>query len=150
MKKVFLAIVLVLGLTTFAQEKEGKKGNREKLTPEQRVDLQVKRMTKDLALNEKQVAELRTLVAKQEEKREAKRAEIKEKRDKNAAKREEVKAAMEKERAESDAEMKKILTPDQYSKWVKIREERKATLKGKLMERREENSLEKGTEPAKK
>ncbi|MFM2213616.1 MAG: hypothetical protein RL427_879 [Bacteroidota bacterium] len=150
MKKVFLAIVLVLGLTTFAQEKEGKKGNREKLTPEQRVDLQVKRMTKDLDLNEKQVAELRTLVTKQEEKREAKRAEIKEKRDKNAAKREEVKAAMEKERAESDAEMKKILTPDQYSKWVKIREERKATLKGKLMERREENSLEKGTEPAKK
>jgi hypothetical protein len=58
MKKVFLAIVLLLGLTTFAQEKEGKKGNREKLTPEQRIDLQVKRMTKDLDLNEKQVTEL--------------------------------------------------------------------------------------------
>jgi len=150
MKKVFLAIVLLLGLTTFAQEKEGKKGNREKLTPEQRIDLQVKRMTKDLDLNEKQVTELRTLVTKQEEKREAKRAEIKEKRAKNAIKKEEVKAAIEKEKADNDAAMKKILTPDQYEKWVKIREERKANMREKLMERREENNLEKGAEPVKK
>jgi Spy/CpxP family protein refolding chaperone len=150
MKKVFLAIVLLIGLTTFAQEKEGKKGNREKLTPEQRIDLQLKRMTKDLDLNEKQVTELRTLVTKQEEKREAKRAEIKEKRAKNAIKKEEVKAAIEKEKADNDAAMKKILTPDQYEKWVKIREERKANMREKLMERREENNLEKGAEPVKK
>ena len=59
MKKVFLAVLLVVGLTTFAQEKEGRK---EKLTPEQKVDFQVKRMTKDLDLNEKQAKEVRVLV----------------------------------------------------------------------------------------
>jgi Spy/CpxP family protein refolding chaperone len=107
-------------------------------------------MTKDLDLNEKQVTELWTLVTKQEEKREAKRAEIKEKRAKNAIKKEEVRAAIEKEKADYDAAIKKILTPDQYEKWVKIREERKANMREKLMEIREENNLEKGAEPAKK
>jgi protein CpxP len=150
MKKVFLAIVMLIGMTTFAQEKETKKEAREKLTPEQRVNLQVKRLAKDLDLNSNQIEELHALLEKESAKRESRKAEMKEKKEKNALNREETKAAIEKDRAENEAEMKKMLTPEQYEKWVKIREERKATLKGKLMERREENNLEKGNEPIKK
>lgn len=150
MKKVFLAIVMLIGMTTFAQEKEAKKEAKEKLTPEQRVNLQVKRLAKDLDLNSNQIEELHALLEKESAQRESRKAAMQEKKEKNALKREEVKAAVEKERAENEAEMKKILTPEQYEKWVKIREERKANLKGKLMERREENNLEKGNEPSKK
>ena len=42
MKKVFLAVALVLGLTTFAQEGKPTRGEREKLTTEQQVTLQTK------------------------------------------------------------------------------------------------------------
>jgi protein CpxP len=150
MKKVFLAMVLLIGMTTFAQEKEKKSEGKEKLTPEQKVNIQVKRLAKDLDLNSNQIDELHALLEKESAQRESRKAEMKEKREKNAINREEAKAAIEKQRAENEAEMKKILTPEQYEKWVKIREERKANLKGKLMERREENNLEKGTEPVKK
>jgi len=54
MKKLIVAALLVVGLTTYAQEKEGRKAGKEKLTTEQKVNLQVKKMTKDLDLNEKQ------------------------------------------------------------------------------------------------
>jgi Spy/CpxP family protein refolding chaperone len=150
MKKMFLAIVMLVGLTTWAQEKEGSKPEREKLSPQQRVDLQVKRMTKDLDLNEKQISDVRALVTKENEKREAKRAEMKEKKEMNAQIRKEAKAYIEKERATADAEMKKILTPEQYAKWEKIRDERKANMKEKMMERREENGMERDLEPIKK
>ena len=65
MKKLIVAALLVVGLTTYAQEKEGRRAGREKLTLEQKVDLQVKKMTKDLDLNEKQTKDVRTLVTKQ-------------------------------------------------------------------------------------
>jgi Spy/CpxP family protein refolding chaperone len=150
MKKMFLAIVMLVGMTTWAQEKEGRSPEREKLSPEQRVDLQVKRMTKDLNLNEKQISDVRALITKESEKREAKKAEMKEKREMKVKGRKEAKAYIEKERAAADAEMKKILTPEQYAKWDKIREERKANMKEKMMERREENGMERDLEPIKK
>ena len=76
MKKLIVAALLVVGLTTYAQEKEGRRAGREKLTSEQKVELQVKKMTKDLNLNEKQTKDVRALVTKQVEKREAKRKEM--------------------------------------------------------------------------
>ncbi|MDN3677991.1 hypothetical protein QWY90_11810 [Flavobacterium paronense] len=134
MKKVFALALLVVGLTTFAQEKGERKAIRENLSTEQKVDFQVKKMTKDLNLNEKQVKEVRVLVAKEVEKREAKRAEMKEIK---AAKKTEMKAQMETEQAAVSSEMKKILTPDQFAKWEKIREERREKMKEKMAERRE-------------
>lgn len=150
MKKVFLAIVMLVGLTTWAQEKEGRRGDSENRSPEQRVDFQVKRMSQDLNLNEKQISEVRALITKESAIREAKKAEMKEKRAMKANDRKAAKANMEKERASADAEMKKILTPEQYAKWDKIREERKANMKEKMMERREENGMDKDPEPLKK
>jgi Spy/CpxP family protein refolding chaperone len=119
MKKLIVAALLVVGLTTYAQEKEGRRAGKEKLTSEQKVNLQVKKMTKDLDLNEKQTKDVRALVAKQVEKREA------------------IKVQMEAEKEAVSVEMKKILTAEQYAKWEKNREEKIENFKEKMSERKE-------------
>jgi protein CpxP len=134
MKKVIVAALLVVGITAFAQEKEGRRAGREKLTSEQKVDLQVKKLTKDLDLNEKQANEVRALVTKEVAKREAKRSEMQELKTK---KREEMKAQRKAEQAAVSTDMKKILTAEQYAKWEKNREERKESIKEKMVERKE-------------
>ncbi|MES2411732.1 MAG: hypothetical protein V4535_09850 [Bacteroidota bacterium] len=134
MKKVIVAALLVVGMTAFAQEKEGRKAGREKLTTEQKVDLQVNRLAKDLDLNEKQIKDVKVLVSKEVAKREAKRAELK---DQNEKKRAEMKAQREAEKTALSENMKKILTADQYAKWEKAREEKKEHMREKMGERRE-------------
>jgi Spy/CpxP family protein refolding chaperone len=119
MKKLIVAALLVVGLTTYAQEKEGRRAGREKLTSEQKVNLQVKKMTKDLDLNEKQTKEVRALVTKEVEKREA------------------IKIQMQAEKEAVSVEMKKILTAEQYAKWEKNREEKIENFKEKMSERKE-------------
>lgn len=133
MKNVFLALLLLVSITTLAQDKKERRPEREKLTKEQKVDLQVKKMTKDLALNEKQSQEVRAIVTKEVEKREAKRAELKELKEK---KREEIQTKIKEERAILSAEMKKILTAEQFTKWEKSRDEKKAKMKEKMGDRR--------------
>jgi Spy/CpxP family protein refolding chaperone len=134
MKKLIVAALLVVGLTTYAQEKEGRRSGREKLTSEQKVELQVKKMTKDLNLNEKQTKDVRALVTKQVEKREAKRKEME---DLKTKMREDIKAQMQAEKEAVSVEMKKILTPEQYVKWEKNREEKIENFKEKMSERKE-------------
>ena len=141
MKKVIVAALLVIGITAFAQEKKVEKSEREKLTPEQKVDFQVKKLTTDLNLNEKQAKEVRNLVAKQVEKREAKIAEMRAKKEEKAQKGEEIRANLQKDQAANNEEMQKILTPEQFAKWEKIREERKENFKEKMAERREKRDL---------
>jgi len=138
MKKLILAVVLVVGMTAFAQD--GRRERMEKLTPEQRVDLQVKKMTKDLDLNNKQASEVRILVQKEVEKREAKRAEREAKKAAMRPSKEEMeamKAKMQEEQKANAIEMKKILTADQYAKWEKNREERKEKMMDKMQDRKE-------------
>ena len=119
MKKLIVAALLVVGLTTYAQEKEGRRAGKEKLTSEQKVNLQVKKMTKDLDLNEKQTKDVRALVTKQVEKRE------------------DIKAQIQAEKEAVTVEMKKILTAEQYAKWEKNREEKIENFKEKMSERKE-------------
>lgn len=143
MKNVFLALLMFVGITTLAQEKRERRPEGDKLTKEQKVDFQVKRMTKDLNLDEKQAKEVRALVTKEVEKREAKRAEMKEQKEK---KKEEMKAKMKEEQAAVAAEMKKILSAEQYTKWEKLREERRENRKEKMAEKREKRKLKDGPE----
>lgn len=134
MKKVLIIALLAVGLTAFAQEKDGKRAGREKLTTDQKVELQVKKMNKDLGLNDKQTEQVKALVTKEVQKREAKKAEMQKTKDKKI---EEMKTQMEAEQASVSAEMKKILTPEQFTKWEKIRDERKAKMRERLQDRKE-------------
>ena len=132
MKKVFLAVIMFVGITTFAQEKKEKRADKEKMTSEQKINLMVKKMTTDLTLNEKQVEQVSVLVTNQVEKREAKKGELKENDVKNKA---EMKTEIEANQVKMSVEIKKILTADQFSKWENIRKERKEKLKEKMAER---------------
>eukprot|EP00388_Colpodella_angusta_P000770 GDKJ01002680.1.p2 GENE.GDKJ01002680.1~~GDKJ01002680.1.p2 ORF type:complete len:138 (-),score=29.39 GDKJ01002680.1:342-755(-) len=133
MKKVFMAALLVVGMTAFAQEKEGKREGREKLTTEQKVDHQVKKLHNDLNLNDKQTEQVKALVTKQVQKREEKRKEIQESKDK---KREEIRAEMQANQAAMASEMKKILTPEQFAKWEKNRADQIEKMKEKMADRK--------------
>lgn len=141
MKKLVLMALLVVGITTFAQEKREER--KEKLTPEQRADFQVKKMTKDLNLNDKQAEQVKVLVAKEVEKREVKRAEMEAKRaEQTKPSKEEMevrKTEMKASQEAMKAEMKKILTADQYTKWEQKLEERKDKMVERVKELKENN-----------
>lgn len=142
MKKLIVVALLVVGMTTFAQEGRKRGEGKEKLPPEQRVEKQIEKMTKELSLNEKQTAQVKELLTKENAEREAKRAEMEAKKaDGTKPTPEERKAMKEKMDAKiatHKAEMKKILTADQYTKWEQNFEEKKSKMKEKIMERRSE------------
>lgn len=132
MKKLVVIALMLSGLTTFAQEKkEGKQGkpDGEKWSVEQKVDEKVKRIASDLNLNEKQVAEIKELLQKEIAQKEENRAKIK-------AIREEMRPTKE-EREAMKAEMKRVLTPEQFEKFVAIQKEKKNKLKEERKERKE-------------
>ncbi len=146
MKKFALAVVMLVGMTTLAQEKGPKKEAFDKLTKEQKIDFQLKKLTKDLSLDEKQVKEIKEVVTKEVEKREAKRAEKEQNKAKKQIKLAEAKANFEKDAAETDAQMKRILTPEQYTKWAQKKDERLNRMKEKMLEKKEERMNRKGGE----
>lgn len=140
MKKLVSVALMIVGITSFAQERNGKFKNREKVAPEQRVEKQVEKMTTDLGLNDKQATQLKALLTKENTQREAKKAEIQAKRAEGTKPSKEEREAMKAKMVEKiDAhkvEMKKILTSDQYAKWEKNREERKEKMKEKRSEKK--------------
>ena len=129
MKNVFLAIALVLGLTTFAQEGKPARGEREKLTAEQQVELQTKKMKLELDLNDKQTADIKKIIEKQVAKREAKLAEMQAKKAKGEKPSKDQMFNMRNEMLDAQiahkAEMKKVLNAEQYTKWDANQSERK-------------------------
>lgn len=136
MKKLILAIALVMTTLTFAQDR---KQEREKLTPEQQCELHVKKMTLDLDLDAQQQKEVKTIFLEQAKKREAKMAEMKAKREKgekpSADERFEMKNEMLDNQIEMKAKMKKILKPEQYKKWEENLDEKTAQAKEKMQKR---------------
>lgn len=142
MKKLFLVALLVVGMTTFAQEQRGER--KERFTPEQRVDFQIKKMTKDLNLDEKQAEQVKVLLTQEAKKREAKRAEMEAKKAEQARpSKEEMEARKSEMKANQEAmkaEMKKILSADQYTKWEQKQEERK----DKMVERMKDKKKKRG------
>lgn len=145
MKKLFVVALLLVGTATFAQERIGE--NNDKLTPEQRVNLQVKKLTKELNLSDKQAQELKEIVVKEIEQREARKAEIQarkaEKKRMASADMNARKMKFEEEKMEAEERMKKILTPEQFSKWTEIRKARKEKM-AERVENRMGEKLEDG------
>lgn len=136
MKNLFLAILMIATVTSFAQ---GRKGEKSKMSSEDRVEFQVKRMKKNLNLNETQSAQVTTLLTEQAKKRDAKRAEMQAKKEAGKPSQEEREAMKVKMQGEQNAlkeQMKKILTPEQFSKWESNREEKKEKFLEKARERK--------------
>ena len=119
MKKVCIVALLVIGLSSFAQERKERhpKGEMEQMTPEQRNQLHLKKMTLDLDLNAKQQEQLTKILADQSAKREAMKAEHKAKMEEAKTIRFEMKKKILDEQIEIKNKMKSILSAEQFAKW---------------------------------
>ncbi|UUC45670.1 hypothetical protein [Flavobacterium cerinum] len=122
MKRLVLAVCLLATMAGFAQE-QGSRGGRERLAPEQQVQLQVKKMTLDLDLTAKQQKEVEKLLLDQSKKREEARAAQGDVRKNYKDMTSDERFALQNKRMDDKiafkGEMKKILNSGQMEKWEK-------------------------------
>jgi len=130
MKKLFIAALLVVGLTTFAQDKKERprRADMEKMTPEQRSERRLERMKTELNLDEKQQEQVKQLFAEQDKKWEANRGEMQNRREMSREK-------MEEERKMMNDKMKAILNPEQFKKWKENQEKRRQRMQERMRDR---------------
>ena len=123
MKKLFVVALLFVGLTNFAQERKGRteRAEMEQLTPEQRNQLHLKKLTLELDLTAAQQKEIASVIADESAKRETKMAERKAKNETKKAltanEKFEIKSKSLDSQIEFKAKMKKILNKEQMEKW---------------------------------
>lgn len=129
MKKLLILAFVVIGMTTFAQEKDGKGAVRMNVDPSKRAEMQAQKMKADLGLNDDQTAQIKTFLTQQIKEREAKRAEMQTLRasgqQPTEEQKKEMRSKMESERNAMNDQMKKTLTPEQFTKWKSNMEIRK-------------------------
>lgn len=125
MKKLMI-IAALASMTVAAQAQE-----KDRKTPQERAKLRTEHMTKELELSPEQQAKVEAINLKYADRVEAVRAEREAER---TAKRE----AAEAMHAAHDAEMKAVLTADQYTKWVAKKQEAKAKHLEKRKQMRED------------
>lgn len=138
MKKLVLAIAFI-GMGNFAmaqqtnpQDKEARKAEMQQKR-QQKEQEHLSQMQKDLNLNQSQVAQIKDL----HEKRKAEmKADFEKNKDNRQAKMDERKA----KRAQMDADMKQILTPQQYDKW---QADRKAKMEQKRVAMKDRKMMKK-------
>ena len=140
MKKLFIVALAVVGMTSFAQQRNvtAEKSKMEQMTSEQRNQLQLKKMTLELDLNAAQQNEMRTIIAEQSIKREARMAAGQETQDSakkqlTADERFTNKNQMLDEQIVMKERMKKILSADQYKKWEDIKGKRHHGIKKRMV-----------------
>lgn len=128
MKKLFIAALLFVGIVSFAQDVKQKptRDQRENLTPEQRNEKHLQKLTSELSLDKKQQDQVKQLLAERSTKAEKFKDARKDSKTKpTAEEREAFKKQIETERAANDAKMKAILNADQYTKWTALKKDHK-------------------------
>ncbi len=120
MKQLLFTCAFLFSVLTFAQKKDFKN-----LTPEQRVDLHLKKINKDLKLDDKQQKAVKEILTARSQKMESFHEQRKTMKDAGQkpteAERANFKKEFEAQKADFDTKMKSILTPEQYSKWLEKR-----------------------------
>jgi hypothetical protein len=115
----------------------------EKMTPEQRGELRLKRVSAILNLNEKQQKEIAPILAEQQQKREKAIADFKAMKEKGTKPTAEERAVRVKQREDDQKVMtdklQKILTPDQMKKWEDMKERNKERMMEKKAAMRKED-----------
>ncbi|MEO1011073.1 MAG: hypothetical protein AAFX53_07170 [Bacteroidota bacterium] len=127
MKKTILAVCLMAMTTMMAQERgeNQRRGAMRDLSPEQIATLQTKKMTLALDLTEAQQKQVHSLHLEKAKLRKAKMEERKERKEnKEGRPSAEERYALQMEHLDSQiahkAEMKEILSPEQYERWEKL------------------------------
>ncbi|WP_231632221.1 hypothetical protein [Flavobacterium sp. KJJ] len=128
MKKLFIAALLFVGVVSFAQDINQKpaRDQKENLTPEQRNEKHLQKLTSELNLDKKQQEQVKQLLAERSAKAEKFKAARKDNKTKPTdAEKEAFKKQMTAEKEANDAKMKSILNADQYTKWTALKKEHK-------------------------
>jgi Spy/CpxP family protein refolding chaperone len=143
MKKMIVAALLMIGMTSIAQEKTpmAKKEKMEQLTPEQRNELRLKKMTLELGLNTSQQKDMGKIITERSAKMEAAKAERSAKgKAENTKPTADERFARQSKRLDEQIAMneriKKILTPEQFEKWEKRKEHKKHSMQGQAGKRK--------------
>lgn len=127
MKKLIAVAILMTGLASFAQEGKPmqKRDKAEQLSPAQRNELHLKKLTLELGLNDAQQKEMAKVIADESAKRETVKAEREKKvaagQKPTADERFAMKSKMLDEQIAVKERVKKILTPEQFAKWEKMK-----------------------------
>jgi Spy/CpxP family protein refolding chaperone len=143
MEKVFIAALLIIGIASYAQNRTERpsRDQIEQMTPEQRTQIHLKKLTLDLDLNTSQQEQIGKILAEQSANRETMRANRKVKMEAVKANRFEMRNKMLDEQIEMKNKMKGILSPEQYTKWETLREKNKEKM-GERREKRKENKMD--------
>ncbi len=143
MKKLILVAILLCSIANFAQEKKSnnKKNDMEQMTPAQRNDLNLKKMTLELDLNDKQQKEMSIIINEMSAKRESQKSTMmamKEKGEKPTADQKfEMKNKMLDEKIAMKSRVQKILTPAQFEKWENMQHKNNKHKKAKKAQKTE-------------
>ncbi|MDR5591980.1 hypothetical protein [Christiangramia sp. SM2212] len=133
MKKLITVVFLFLGISVFAQERGAA---RAEISQDEMATLRAKRLVMQLDLNTDQEEKLKKLFAKRIEANKELKEEIQKNKDADRAE----KAEMRKERMEMNeeqkAELREILTEEQYIKWEQLQEKRRKGRKAPMRERK--------------
>ena len=130
MKNLFMAAVLLVGLSTFAQDKTTQKSDvKTEMSSEQHQQLRLKEMTLKLDLNASQQKEMAKIIAEQHTKSEAAKAERKIAKEKGVKPTADEKFARKNKRLDQQIAMqqrlKAILTPEQMKKMDEMKSNKK-------------------------
>ena len=129
--------LLMVGITIFAQERNRRQqGNEmEQFTPEQRSELQVKKLTLELDLNESQQRDIKAFIADKNAKMETRKTAMKAMKEKGTKptsdERFAMKSKMLDEQIANKKRMEKILNPKQLEKWSDLKGDRQGKGPGK-------------------
>lgn len=135
MKKLIVAALLVVGMTTFAQEKNANPLVKasEKVDPKQKSDENLKKLTEELKLDDVQQKQMAEVTADYSAKRQAAAAERKANMaNKTKVTAEESKKRNEDRKAERQVykdKVKTILNAEQYAKWEELIKQKKSKMK---------------------
>ncbi len=150
MKKLIVLALLLLGTTIVAQEKhrEHKRNEMEQFTPEQRSELQLKKLTLELDLNESQQKEIKAFIADKNTKMEAHKTAMKAMKEKGTKptsdERFAMKSKMLDEQIATKKRMQKILNEKQFEKWAALKEEHKGKFQGNHQGKHPKNQQKRG------
>lgn len=139
MKKLVLSLALI-GFGTFAMAQQNSAPMRDskdhKEMMEKRKADHLAKMQKELNLTSSQVAQLKAMQEKHQAEREQQRMA-------NQAQRQQKMDALKKDKQQMDNEMRKILTPEQYTKWHAKKQEMMNN-RNKKMDKKWQGKMQKG------
>ena len=123
MKKIIMVALLLVGISSFAQgqtktEKKSNKAQREKLSPEEKNQVLLDKITTELKLVANQQEQIKPILAEQTARQQALRDQRmgSNSKEMTSQEREALKQKRQEEKSELDKKWKAILTPEQFKK----------------------------------